>query len=237
MSGIVKKYMDRYVWRGTVDLGELGFYSEDMITIDSDMCGVAGVVNNDSEEEKILKMSIYYDNRFQDISKDKYSLGEQFKMWIITYLCEIQYPFWEDFRYEDEMEYFLWKTGSIEKPSWNKSSNTEYPSYVNSNEIRKYEGKNGSIPCIFEPCPVYESLLKYDVYKNEEGLKSYEIVNKYLPALKLDKMIQTIKPEKLSACGEMINFQVSSDICGGMLFSATYGTIDIHNKLEVSHNC
>ncbi|ATF11481.1 hypothetical protein HPY28_11740 [Brevibacillus sp. HB1.2] len=45
------------------------------------------------------------------------------------------------------------------------------------------------------------------------------------------------RADSIDTYEDNINFQVSSEVCGGMLLCATYGTIYANNELEVTHNC
>lgn len=45
------------------------------------------------EEEKISKISKYYGDRFKELEVDVKYINEQFLMWIVTHLCDIEYPF------------------------------------------------------------------------------------------------------------------------------------------------
>ncbi len=74
-------------------------------------------------------------------------------------------------------------------------------------------------------------------YNNEDNLLSYEIITKYLPVLDFKKLVDTIRPNSINTFEDNINFQVSSEACGGMLLCATYGTIYANNELEVTYNC
>ena len=57
------------------------------------------------------------------------------------------------------------------------------------------------------------------------------------PVLNFEKLIATIHPDLLNTSDEYISFQVSSEVCGGMLLCATYGIIYENNELEVTNNC
>lgn len=211
---IIKYDEDDYGWQGSVDLGILGVFSDDMIHIDIDCCDIAGVEDNMSEEEKLIRVSDYYARRFEQLTDAKDALSEQFMMWMVTHLSDIEYPFWE------------------------KDEANQYPSYIKIEEIRKYEDANGDVlhdP--YQPSPIYSAIAEYNVYENPEHLKSYEIAEKFLPVLNFLQMVKTIEAGALDTYEECVHFEVGSEICGGMLFCATYGKIDGNNILEVTNNC
>ena len=86
----------------------------------------------------------------------------------------------------------------------------------------------------YSQSPIYREIQKYNVYNNEDNLLSYEIITKYLPVLDFQKLVDTIRPNSIDTFEDNINFQVSSEVCGGMLLCATYGTIYANNELEVT---
>lgn len=63
------------------------------------------------------------------------------------------------------------------------------------------------------------------------------MIAKYLPVLNFKKLVDTIRADSIDTYEDNISFQVSSEVCGGMLLCATYGTIYANNELEVTHNC
>ncbi|GAB1532570.1 hypothetical protein YSY22_39930 [Brevibacillus formosus] len=63
------------------------------------------------------------------------------------------------------------------------------------------------------------------------------MIAKYLPVFHFKKLVDTIRADSIDTYEDNVNFQVSSEVCGGMLLCATYGTIYANNKLEVTHNC
>jgi hypothetical protein len=199
-----------------VDLGAMGKF--DHISIDLYGCETTGIKDDMPEKEKFSKISKYYGDRFKELESDVNYINEQFLMWIITHLCDIEYAFWEfGFR--------------------NKESK-KYPDYIIEEEMKKFEDENGQVMHDLQnPSPVYKKIQEYNVYTNKDNLTSYEIVAKYLPMLDLKKLVATIEADSLDTYEEEIHFQVSSKVCGGMLLCATYGTIYENNKLEVTHNC
>lgn len=203
-------------WSKTVDLGILGKFNS--IFIDLDGCDITGATDNMTQEEKVEKAKKYYGNRFKELGTNVGFINEQFLMWIITHLCDIEYPFWE-FGDEDE-------------------SSEDYPDYIVKEEIKKFEDENGQLQYDpYSPSPIYREIQKYNAYNNEDNLLSYEIITKYLPVLDFKKLVDTIRPNSIDTFEDNINFQVSSEVCGGMLLCATYGTIYANNELEVTHNC
>ncbi|NMM62439.1 hypothetical protein HBE96_06995 [Clostridium sp. P21] len=203
-------------WDKIVDLGVMGKFKD--ISIDLYGCDTAGVTEDMAEEEKLSRISKYYGERFKELEADAKYINEQFLMWIITHLCDIEYPFWE-FGFRDK-------------------SNKKYPDYIVEEEMKKFEDENGKvIHDLNNPSPVYKKIQEYNAYTNKDNLTSYEIVEKYLPVLDFKKLIATIEADSLDTYEEKIHFQVSSEVCGGMLLCATYGTIHENNKLEVTHNC
>ncbi|MBJ8083450.1 hypothetical protein JDS82_19985 [Bacillus cereus group sp. N14] len=203
-------------WSKTVDLGILGKFNS--IFIDLDGCDITGAKDNMTQEEKVEKAKKYYGNRFKELETNVGFINEQFLMWIIMHLCDIEYPFWE-FGDEDE-------------------SSEDYPDYIVKEEIKKFEDENGQLQYDpYSPSPIYREIQKYNAYNNEDNLLSYEIITKYLPVLDFKKLVDTIRPNSIDTFEDNINFQVSSEVCGGMLFCATYGTIYANNDLEVTHNC
>lgn len=212
MGQIKKAAESEYIWDGAVDLGILGVYEKDMITIDLNSYDVVGLKENASEKEKINKLSSYYNERFNQLSEKKELISEQFMFWMIEYLCSIQYPFWHE------------------------KIDGSYPDYINELEIQIFEDDNGTMSDN-KVNDIYSKIIGYDIVSNPDSLQSHDIVRKYLPILDIRKMAETIRPEYLDTYKEEVNFQVSSDICDGLLFCETYGTIDVQNRLEVSHNC
>lgn len=104
--------------------------------------------------------------------------------------------------------------------------------------MKKFEDENGQVIHDFNnPSPVYKKIQEYKVNINKDNLTSYKIVAKYLPVLGFKKLVATIEADSLDTYEEKIHFQVSSEVCGGLLLCATYGTIYENNKLEVTHNC
>lgn len=212
----ISKDGEEAYWDKAIDLGVMGKF--DSIYIDLYGCEVARVTGDMAEEEKILKISKYYGDRFKELEADVNYINEQFLMWIVEHLCDIEYAFWE-FGIEHE---------GIEK----------YPDYIVEEEMKKFEDENGQvIHDLQNPSPVYKKIQEYNVYKNKDNLTSYEIVAKYLPMLNFKKLIDTIEPNSLDTYEDEIHFQISSKVCGGFLLCATYGTIYENNKLEVTHNC
>lgn len=203
-------------WDKTVDLGIMGKFEE--ISIDLYGCDIAGVTEDMNEEEKLSKISKYYGERFKELEADVKYINEQFLIWIINNLCDTEYPFWE-FGFRDK-------------------SNKKYPEYIIEEEMKKFEDENGQVIHDFNnPSLVYKKIQEYKVNINKDNLTSYEIVAKYLPVLDFKKLVATIEADSLDTYEEKIHFQVSSEVCGGLLLCATYGTIYENNKLEVTHNC
>ncbi|GCD10055.1 hypothetical protein [Clostridium tagluense] len=212
----ISKDGEEVYWDKIVDLGVMGKF--DIISIDLYGCEIAGVQDDMSEEEKFSRISKYYGDRFKELEADVNYINEQFLMWIITHLCDIEYPFWEfGFR--------------------NKGSK-KYPDYIVEEEMKKFEDENGQvIHDLQNPSLVYKKIQEYNVYTNKDNLTSYEIVAKYLPMLDFKELINTIEAGSIDASEDEIHFQVGSEVCGGLLLCATYGTIYEDNKLEVTHNC
>lgn len=137
--------------------------------------------------------------------------------WFIEYLCDIAYPFWE---FGDQ-----------------KKREKKYPNYI-VEEMKKFEDEYGKVNHdLYSPSLIYKKIQDYNVYRNEDKLTSYKIIYKYLRMLDLKKLVSTIRADSLDTYEDRINFGLSSDVCGCMLFCATYGTIYPNNKLEVTHNC
>lgn len=203
-------------WDKIVDLDVIGKFKH--ISIDLYGCDIAGVTEDMDEGEKTSKISKYYDDRFKELEGDVKNINEQFLMWIVTHLCDIEYPFWE-FGIKDK-------------------SSRKYPDYIVEEEMKKFEDENGQVIHDYnKPSPVYKKIQEYNVYNNTDNLTSYEIVAEYLPVLDFKKLIATIEPNSLDTYEEEIHFQVSSEVCGGMLLCATYGTIYGNNELKVTNNC
>lgn len=203
-------------WTEAVNLGVMGEFTT--ITIDLDCCDITGAGEDIPEEERFLKISKYYSDRFKELEADVKYINEQFLMWIIRHLCDIEYPFWE------------FGTGY--------EGGEKYPEYIIEEEIKKFEDENGQvIHDLYSASPIYKKIQEYNVYENKDNLKSFEIAAKYLPMLDFKKLVETIEADSLHTYEDQINFQVSSEVCGGMLLCATYGTIYGNNELEVTHNC
>lgn len=203
-------------WIETINLGVLGNFNTIIINLDG--CEVAGVRDDMATEEKLEKATLYYVDRFKKLEADAEVISEQFLMWIITHLCDIGYPFWE--------------FGEEEKHT------NKYPDYIVVEEMQKFEDEHGQF--IHDPnssSPIYQQLYEYDAYSNRDQLSSFEIVEKYLPMLDFRKLVNTIHADSLDTFEEYIHFQVSSEVCGGMLLCATYGTIYPNHELEVTNNC
>ncbi|WP_239618196.1 hypothetical protein [Cohnella mopanensis] len=203
-------------WSESIDLGAMGKF--DTVIIDLDGCEAAGASDDMSRAGMLEKAAVYYGARFKDLETNADRISEQFLMWIITHLCDIEYPFWQ---FDD-----------------NTVDIGEYPDYIVKEEIIKFEDESGRLnrdPHLSSP--IYKQLREYDPYTNRDKLTSYEIVDKYLPVLDFKKLIVTINPDSLDTFEENVHFQVSSEVCGGMLLCATYGTIYDDNKLEVTNNC
>ncbi|NQF16682.1 hypothetical protein HPY31_22670 [Brevibacillus sp. HB1.3] len=114
----------------------------------------------------------------------------------------------------------------------------EYPDYIVKEEIKKFEDDNEQVnhdP--YSPSPIYKDIQAYNPYTNKDHLSSYDMIAKYLPVLHFKKLVDTIRADSIDTYEDNINFQVSSEVCGGMLLCATYGTIYANNELEVTHNC
>lgn len=204
------------VYKGVVDLGIMGKY--DKIIIDLDGYEGTGATEEMPEEERIKKMSIYYERRFKELELDVENINEQFLMWLIDHLCSIEYPFWKNSR--------------------NYKGTNKYPDYIREDEIKKYENEQGQvIHDLYSSSLIYKNINKYDLYNNPQGLTSYEIIDKYMPVLDLKKLAATIKADSIDTFEDQINFQLSSEVCDGLLMCATYGYIDEDNKLTVTNNC
>ncbi|WML33329.1 hypothetical protein [Clostridium sp. OS1-26] len=212
----ISKDGEEVYWDKVVNLGVMGRF--DSICIDLYGCEIAGVQDDMSEEEKFSRISKYYGDRFKELEADVNYINEQFLMWIITHLCDIEYPFWE-FGFKDK-------------------DSKKYPDYIVEEEMEKFEDENGQVMHDLQnPSSIYKKIQEYNVYTNKDNLTSYEIVAKYLPMLDFKKLVDTIEADSLDTYEEEIHFQVSSEVCGGLLLCATYGTIYENNKLEVTHNC
>lgn len=215
MSIIIADDGEAY-WSRPVDLGVMGKFDE--VVIDLDSCDAAGVTEGMSQEDILDKATAYYETRFNNLEANADKIGEQFLMWIITHLCDIGYPFWQF----DDITF----------------NNGEYPDYINKEAIKRFEDESGALKTGPNgSSPIYEQLYAYDPYTNLDQLTSFEIVAQYLPVLNFEKLIATIHPDMLDTFDEYIHFQVSSEVCGGMLLCATYGTIYENNELEVTNNC
>ncbi|OCA98721.1 hypothetical protein [Clostridium beijerinckii] len=203
-------------WDKPIELGLMRKFNN--VFIDLYACDAAGITEDMAKEEKLSRISKYYGDRFKELEADVKYINEQFLMWIVTHLCDIEYPFGE--------------FGSIDK------SSTKYPDYIVEEEMKKFEDESGQVIHDYNaPSPVYKKIQEYNMYDNKDNLTSYEIIAKYLPVLDFEKLVATIEPDSLDTYEEEIHFQVSSKVCGGMLLCATYGTIHENNKLEVTHNC
>ncbi|WP_240421946.1 hypothetical protein [Paenibacillus periandrae] len=203
-------------WTETIYLGALGKFKS--ITIDLDGCDIAGARDDMSQNEKLEKATNYYHARFKELEANVGFINEQFLMWIITHLCDIEYPFWE--------------SGDGDKDS------KEYQDHIVKEEMKKFEDEFGQFKHDpYSSSPIYKEIQKYNVYTNKDNLSSYEIVAKYLPVLNFKELVDTIEADCIDTFEDNINFQVSSKVCGGMLLCATYGTIYANNELEVKQNC
>ncbi|MGQ0440820.1 hypothetical protein ACT4UT_31020, partial [Bacillus sp. B-TM1] len=148
------------------------------IFIDLDGCDITGATDNMTQEERVEKATKYYGNRFKELETNVGFINEQFLMWIITHLCDIEYPFWE---FGDEEE-----------------SSEGYPDYIVKEEIKKFEDENGQLQHDpYSPSPIYREIQKYNAFNNEDNLLSYEIITKYLPVLDFKKFVDTIRPNSI----------------------------------------
>ncbi|OUQ89871.1 hypothetical protein B5G50_02980 [Brevibacillus brevis] len=203
-------------WSLTVDLGVLGKFNHILINLDT--CDITGATDDMSQDERLEKATIYYGNRFKELEEHADFISEQFRMWMITHLCDIEYPFWEN--------------GDEDKGS------EDYPDYIVKEEIKKFEDENKQVKHDpYSPSPIYKDIQAYNPYANKDNLSSYDMIAKYLPVLHFKKLVDTIRADSIDTYEDTINFQVSSEVCGGMLLCATYGTIYANNELEVTHNC
>ncbi|MGK5511722.1 hypothetical protein ACSNN6_26545, partial [Brevibacillus formosus] len=89
----IDRYGEAY-WSLTVDLGILGKFNRIFINLDG--CDITGATDDMSQDERLEKATIYYGNRFKELEEHADFISEQFRMWIITHLCDIEYPFWEN---------------------------------------------------------------------------------------------------------------------------------------------
>lgn len=131
-------------WSLTIDLGVLGKFNHILINLDS--CDITGATDDMSQDERLEKATIYYGNRFRELEEHADFISEQFRMWMITHLCDIEYPFWE--HGDDDI------------------GSEDYPDYIVKEEIKKFEDENKQVnhdP--YSPSPIYKDIQAYNPYQ------------------------------------------------------------------------
>ncbi|NFG63032.1 hypothetical protein FDG75_03600 [Clostridium botulinum] len=193
----------------SIDLGFLGTYNSDMISIEEEVCfsEIEKTVSKREEEMKILteKYNTFISNVNENIDKIK----NQFIMWLFEDLTDTYFEFWE-------------------------CSNAEFPSFIIKDKIPeiineetlydKISGKN------------YEEACNEVFNKPVDTISGIDVFNKYLPMIDVEKLLSTIMPSFMELSEYGLEFEINSNECDGYLLLATVGRIDNEFNLEVYDN-
>ncbi|WP_252230738.1 hypothetical protein [Clostridium sp. ZBS15] len=193
----------------SIDLGFLGTYNSDMISIEEEVCfsEIEKTVSKREEEMKILteKYNTFISNVNENIDKIK----NQFIMWLFEDLTDTYFEFWE-------------------------CSNAEFPSFIIKDKIPeiineetiydKISGKN------------YEDACNEVFNKPVDTISGIDVFNKYLPMIDIEKLLSTIIPSFMELSEYGLEFEINSNECDGYLLLATVGRIDNEFNLEVYDN-
>ncbi|MDR5587432.1 hypothetical protein [Clostridium aquiflavi] len=193
----------------SIDLGFLGTYNSDMISIKEEVCfsEIEKTVSKREEEMKILteKYNTFISNVNENIDKIK----NQFIMWLFEDLTDTYFEFWE-------------------------CSNAEFPSFIIKDKIPeiineetlydKISGKN------------YEEACNEVFNKPVDTISGIDVFNKYLPMIDVEKLLSTIMPSFMELSEYGLEFEINSNECDGYLLLATVGRIDNEFNLEVYDN-
>ncbi|MBZ9692287.1 hypothetical protein [Clostridium sp. M14] len=193
----------------SIDLGFLGTYNSDMISIEEEVSfsKIEKTVAEREEEVRILakKYNTFIFNVNENIAKIK----NQFIIWLFEDLTDTYFEFWQ-------------------------CSNAQFPSFIIKDKIpeiineetiyAKISGEN------------YEEVCNEVFNKPVNTVSGIEVFNKYLPMIDVEKLLSTIIPSfiKLSEYG--LEFEINSDECNGYLLLATVGRINNELNLEVYDN-
>ncbi|EES50686.1 hypothetical protein CLO_0972 [Clostridium botulinum E1 str. 'BoNT E Beluga'] len=193
----------------SIDLGFLGTYNSDMISIEEEVCfsEIEKTVSEREEEMKILteKYNTFISNVNENIAKIK----NQFIMWLFEDLTDTYFEFWE-------------------------CSNAEFPSFIIKDKIPeiinqetiydKISGKN------------YEDACNEVFNKPVDTISGIDVFNKYLPMIDIETLLSTIIPSFMELSEYGLEFEINSNECDGYLLLATVGRIDNEFNLEVYDN-
>lgn len=219
------------VVNGTVDLGYIGVYNTENITVEFDMDDLYSnhysnnyyeenfkplekYLHKDMNNDEIAKgLEDFYNDRINDICKHQIELNQLFLIHLLESDCGCAFPFWENCSDyiikdqmpdcdEDDLENVIYNNNAI-----NEINNIFY-------EIDK-KHNDGEI-CNLKPVE--------DIYK------------KYFPMFDLNKFLSDIQGEYLYLNGANITFQCSGKGQALEIACGAYAEITIYNSFYDWHN-
>lgn len=194
--------------KGTINLGILGCFNEDMIGIEGEYdCVDLERMSKEERREECNRLNIEYNEFLLCIEKNLDTIKNQFIVWLFSYFIDIYFEFWE---YEDMFEFI------------NEESMPEIRDVKNI--YSKVYGENFGQVC---------SEVLNKEYNEVDGK---EIFKKYLPMVNIDKLMMTIIPFYVELNQYGLEFEINSNVCEGELLCATVGSINREIELEIIDN-
>lgn len=194
--------------KGTINLGILGCFNEDMIEIQGQYdCVDLERMSKEERREECNRLNIEYNEFLSCIEKNLDTIKNQFIVWLFSYLLDIDFEFWE---YEDMFEFI------------NEESMPEIRDAKNI--YSKVSGEN------------YGQVCSEVLNKKYNEVDGKEIFKKYLPMVNIDKLMMTIIPFYVELNQYGLEFEINSNVCEGELLCATVGSINREIELEIIDN-
>lgn len=215
---------------GEVDLGYMGFYTTDKISVyfddkilaeildaseDNDYCFAMKAYFHEgmSKSEIAEALEKYYGGRIADIQKHKNELNQVFLAHLLLNIQSCGYPFWEctDYIIPEKM------------PSSDGDADLE--DLIYSEEacaaVEELFNEIGSKPLSGEP---------------DASMPAEDLIEKYFPMLDLKKLLADIYGEYLSFDHSNVAFQCSGKGQAVELVSGAYAPITAENTFDDWHN-
>ena len=224
MIKVIYEDKNKYAFKGTIDLGILGKFENDMVEINFDIKDLyndrrdylveqykplRGFISKDMSEEEIAEgLTIFYNHKIQEIYNNLDEIIERYLINVFDDMIDADFEFWED---AGEFSRFI----IPEKMP-------ECPYEEIAEHIYTMEGFN-------EFARLYEREDNYDI--GEIPIKEY--INKYFPMIDYDKLLEGIVPEYLIFEGNYFYIQCNSEDCDyGIVCSACAGYVGDYTVQE-----
>ncbi len=228
-----KENQEFKIVEGCVDLGYLGIYSTQQMSINFDWENyknefwneenswrykkyepIRNYLSQDMNNEQVAEgIEEYYNHRLQNIKENQIEINQNFLVEVFDDICGCGYPFWED---GDDLAPFIIKENMPTDKDLFKSIYThEAVNTVNrAHSVYEESPNNGT----------------------KDKINIEELINKYFPMIDIEKLVSEIKAEYLNFNGVNISFQCDSSVCDNGIICSAYAEIHPDNSFHDWHN-